>query len=141
KKYEPSAHEWVVDLMITDNQAMSVENALQHLDLPVKMKRSVHWEIRCDSPEVIEKIRASGVLFNDRKEKMISAQVVKKRAAHAVLVRAHEDMVGQQKLQMLKHHFGIDGVQEIRHGILWQMDGAANLINSVIHSHILFNPY
>jgi phosphoribosylformylglycinamidine synthase len=141
KDYKSFGHELIVDLIITDNQALSVENALTHLGIPVKIKRQVHWEIVCDSAEIAEKIKSSGVLFNDRKEIILKPQEVKNVAKKSFLVRAKEDMLGQQKLQMLKHHFGIDGVQSIRHGILWQIDVPENLTNHIINSHILFNPY
>lgn len=127
----------LVDLIITDNQALSVENVLNHLDIPVKLKRQVHWEIVCDSLETFEKIKASGVLFNDRKERLVAHQ----KNTSSFLVRAHEDMIGQQKAQMLKHHFNLSGVREIRHGILWQVEAHETLISQLIDSHILFNPY
>lgn len=141
KQYQASGNEMVIDLIITDNQALSVENALQHADIPVKIKRQVHWEIVCDSPEIFEKIKTSGALFNDRKELIIDA----KKVSHAknsktFLVRAKEDMHGLQKLQMLKNHFGVDGVQAIYHSVLWHVNGDAHSINDVINSHILFNP-
>lgn len=141
KPYQNAAHQLVVDLIITDNQAMSVENALNHLGMPVKIKRRVHWEIVCDSAETVEKIKASGVLFNDRKEILISPEAVKAKQQKTFLVRAKEDMLGQQKIQMLQHHFGIDGITQIRHGILWQIDGPDRFTHPIINSHILFNPY
>lgn len=141
KKYKPTAYELLVDLIITDNQAMSVENALNHRGMPVKIKRQIHWEIVCDSPEIFEKIKASGVLFNDRKEIVLTPEEVKKSKKKSLLVHAKEDMLGQQKRQMLKHHFGIEGVQSIRHGVLWQIDASEDFINPIINSHILFNPY
>lgn len=141
KNYKPEGKELIVDLIITDNQALSVENALNHLGIPVKIKRQVHWEIVCDSAETLEKIKASGVLFNDRKEIVLTSKEVNTDSKKSFLVRAKEDMLGLQKLQMLKHHFGIEGVQSIRHSILWQVDAPDNLTNKIINSHILFNPY
>jgi phosphoribosylformylglycinamidine synthase len=142
QQYQPQAHELVVDLVVTDNQALSVETALQNLGIPVKIKRRVHWEVICDNVETFEKIKASGVLYNDRKEVVLKAQDVKSVPTQkTLLVRAHEDMLGMQKTQMLKHHFGIEGVREIRHSILWQVQAPENLINQVINSHILHNPY
>lgn len=137
KNYPASGTEWIVDLIITDNQAMSVQNALNHLGIPAKVKRQVHWEIVCDSPDILEKIKASGVLFNDRKEKLVTTKPTQK----TFLVRAKEDMIGQQKLQMLKDHFSIEGVKVIRHSMLWQIDAPENFMNPIINSHILFNPY
>jgi phosphoribosylformylglycinamidine synthase I len=136
------AYELIVELLITDNQALSVENALALAGTPAKVTRRVHWEILCDSAEVFAKIKSSGVLYNDRKEKLISAAEVKASPSTTVLVQAKTDLLGQQKLQMLTHHFGITGVQRIRHSVIWQIDPIAkNDINPVINPHILYNPY
>ena len=144
-KYQAPANaaEMIVKLVITDNQALSVENALRHTDIPVSMQRQEHWEIVCDSPEVLEKIRSSGVLYNDRKQAPVEKATVKAAKAAVFLVRPHEDMVGLEKKQMLENHFGIRGIQAIRHGILWSVaadDNLSDLSQRVIQSHILFNP-
>jgi hypothetical protein len=145
RKYAANSnmHEMIVDLIITDNQAMSVENALQSIDIPVQMTRQVHWEIECESAEVLEKIRASGVLYNDRKETVIEKSAVKATKQAVFLVRPQEDMLGLQKKQMLENHFGVSGIKAIRHGILWSVAANGNLrelSERVIQSHILFNP-
>lgn len=142
-KYEmPSTHHsMIIELMITDNQAITVENALHHRNLPVNITRRTHWEIECDSPDVISEIEASGVLFNDRKERIVSAATLYQKNTTTVLIRSKEDMIGQQKQQLLEDHFNIKGIRSIRHGILWGIAGDQQFINPIINSHILFNPY
>lgn len=132
-KIPPGAQELIVDLVITDNHAVSVENALRHAAISTKIKRHIHWEIECDTPAIFEKIKASGVLFNDRKEKVLSP-----KPTNSILVRAKEDIIGPQKLQMLNNHFNIKGVRALRHSVLWQVPAH---LEQVINSHILFNPY
>lgn len=135
--------EVIVDLMITDNHAMSVENALNHRGIPVKIKRRIHWEIDSDA-ETVEKILRSGVLYNDRKEVIVQVADMKKVAQTTFLVRAEEDVLGQQKKQMLAHHFGITGVRAIRHSVLWNImnhDDMTDCTKQIINSHILYNPY
>jgi phosphoribosylformylglycinamidine synthase len=136
-----TTRELIVELMITDNHAMSVENALHHRDIPVKITRQMHWEIDCD-PDVYEKILQSGVLYNDRKELVCKHPPENKRKTY--LVRAKDDILAQQKKQMLQNHFGIDGIRSIRHGVLWSVmnqDNVAHFAEQVINTHILFNPY
>lgn len=142
KKYQPLASQLIVELIITDNQAVSVENALNRQAIPVKMKRFVHWEIVCNSQETFEKIKKSGVLFNDRKE-VIAALTAKASPSKtgSFLIRAKEDIIGQQKLQILTDQYNIGGIQKISHGILWQLNTSEEFIDPIIHSHILFNPY
>lgn len=137
KRYAASTatHQLIIDLVITDNNAMSVENALHHQGLPVKIQRHIHWEIECDSDLDFEKIKTSGVLFNDRKEKLI-----KSVPKNSILIRAKEDMIGRQKLQLLKNHFDIQGVKAIRHSILWSIAASDEAVNTIINSPILYNP-
>ena len=140
--FKTASHELIIDLVITDNHAMSVENALRHSNIPVKITRQIHWEIDCESPAVFDEIVASGVLFNDRKEVRITAAELKRKPQKTFLVRAREDMLGQEKKQMLEHHFGVKGIRNIRHGVLWSVAGTedlATLSEQVINSHILFN--
>ena len=42
-------HECIVELSITDNQALTVQNTLRQLGFPVTVKRQLHWEIQCDT--------------------------------------------------------------------------------------------
>lgn len=135
----PANHEWLVELIITDNQALSVTNALNHKGIPVTITRQTHWEIICDSADVLEQIKATGVLFNDRKEKLSKKTI--SSTTKRLLVRAKQNMLGQQKQQMLQDHFHIKGIQAIHHGVLWHITGADDAMNEVINSQILFNPY
>ena len=58
--------EWVVDLVITDNEAKSVNNALSRQGFDVRVSRCVHWEINIqnDTERVLNEIKNSGELFN-----------------------------------------------------------------------------
>jgi phosphoribosylformylglycinamidine synthase I len=153
KKFTATGSELVIDLVITDNHALSVENSLKHANIPVKIKRYIHWEIETDTPDVFEKIKSTGVLFNDRKEKIsnlerrVPSPLVGEGQGEGCaegkifLIRPKEDILGQQKLQLLKNHFGVDGVHAIRHGILWQVIGNETSINDVLQTHLLQNPY
>jgi phosphoribosylformylglycinamidine synthase I len=137
-----SARQLTVELIITDNHAMSVENALKQINIPVKVNRQMHWEIEVDSDADYEAIIKSGVLFNDRKEAIVTK--VKSANQKSILVRPQEDMLGQQKKQLLEHHFGIKGLRAIRHGILWNLsshESLEDISKQVINSNILFNPY
>lgn len=139
-QYQTTHHELIVELVITDNHAVSVENALQQSGIPVKIQRQIHWEISCESPDVLEKIKKTGVLFNDRKEKLLLKNISIAQHAKKLLIRSKEDMIGKQKQQMLEDHFGIQGIHSIRHGILWHVIGE-KYFNHVMNSPILYNPY
>jgi phosphoribosylformylglycinamidine synthase I len=137
------SHECVVELVITDNQALTVQNTLRHLGFPVTVKRQAHWEIHCVAAEVVQQVRQSGVLYNERKE--IEIQPVSAANSISFLVRAKEDLLGRQKLQTLQDHFSIQGVNAINHGVLWQFtceDGKiAELQDKILLTNIVHNPY
>lgn len=139
-----ASHECIVELMITDNQALTVENTLRQLGIPVTVTRRIHWEIQSDA-EAITAIKKSGVLYNERKESVLNVNDLSKQNTAQFLVRPKEDLLGQQKLQTLKDHFSLSGVDAIHYGVLWQFaTEAANmneLINNVLHTNIICNPY
>jgi phosphoribosylformylglycinamidine synthase len=60
------------------------------------------------------------------------------------LVRPHEDMMAQQKKQLLQHHFNIEGIRKLSHGVLWSVisnESSDDLAEQVINSFILYNPH
>lgn len=138
-KKTATSHECVVELIITDNHALTVQNTLQQLGIPVTVKRKIHWELECDA-ETYAQIKKSGVLFNERKEKEVS--VTKELN---FLVRSKDDLLGQQTLQTLQDHFAINNVGAIHHGVLWQFSSdEANmddLKERILQTNIVFNPY
>lgn len=137
-------HEWMIELIITDNQALTVQNSLQQLGFPITVKRQVHWEITCNDEKTLAAIKKTGVLFNERKEREVQP------ASHSfsslsLLTRAKEDWLGEQKRQILQDHFSIQGVSHIQHGILWHLESKTVNINAllddVLKTHILYNHY
>jgi len=57
----------LIGLQLTDNQAQTVQNALQQRGIPATVKRYVHWEIDCNQLD-FDKIIKSEILFNPLKE-------------------------------------------------------------------------
>lgn len=124
-----------------DQQDASIEAMLNRNNITVKISRYVHWDVLCDSESTFEKIKMSGMLFNDNKEPLIDPQKLKSSKSAVFLVRAKEDLLGQQKLQAVKNHFAIGGVESIQYSIIWQIEGSEDNIHQLLHSHILYNPY
>ena len=139
------SQELLVQLVITDNEARTVQNTLRQLGLAVTVNRMVHWQIDCSVGQTIEKIKQSGILYNERKEFLVDSKECINTSTRAYLVRPKEDVLGQQKLQMLMDHFFIEDVKAIHHGILWLFKSEdANiddLITSILATHIISNPY
>ncbi len=148
-KYQPApgAQEVLVKLIITDNTAVSVENALAHRGIDAEIRRYVHWEIGLDRSlsrerreELLKRIHAAGELYNDNKERPLAAPGAAggpapgdafgdslgnssgdapDASAFALLVREREDVAGTRVRQALVDWFGCDGLADLKRGILW----------------------
>jgi phosphoribosylformylglycinamidine synthase len=141
--YQSKGQACIVKLTIVDNEARSIEGVLHRMGIPVSVVRYDHWTLVCESDQVYQQIIQSGVLYNERKAMQVNDTDLRSSADQTLLlVQAHEDMVGPAKQQLLTHHFGIQGIQSIRHSVLWGL--AANgyqdqPIQSILNSGILFN--
>ncbi|WP_454781661.1 phosphoribosylformylglycinamidine synthase I [Legionella sp. WA2022007384] len=141
----PSSHLCLVKLIITDNQALTVQKTLRRLGFPVTVNRFEHWEIECDSAEHFAQLKKTGLLYSDRKEREVSSNELNIPNALAYLVRAKEDLKGQQTLQTLNTHYAVPKISKINHGVLWQFTSdetnVSALIDHILLTHIIGNPY
>jgi phosphoribosylformylglycinamidine synthase subunit PurQ / glutaminase len=140
------AQEYIIEQIITDHQALTVQQALQRLGFLVQVKRLVHWEIEGDSRVLWdEAMKQTGILFNARKEVERHTATWQNPMAKTYLVRAKEEVVGMQKLQLLTKHFAICSIQSIRYGVLWQFSSeqtdVAVLMDDILQTNIIANPY
>lgn len=145
--YERSSdsHELIVKLIITDNYALTVQNTLRQLGIPVRVSRMLHWQIDGCSSDVVEHIKKTGVLYNERKEYLVTSSLPQNSSARAYLVKAKDDWSGKQKMQMLCDHFSIDGLRSIQHGVLWLFESEeariADFDEALLKTNIIFNPH
>ena len=135
--------EWVVNMIITDNEANSVQNALNQAGISVNIQRMTHWEIIGGNNSNCAEIERSGELFNSNKEYISDFSADKNSITF--LVRQNEDMLGIQKKQSLIDRFNIEDINEIRYGVLWNIKVKSGnfdqVIKKVLGSQILFNPF
>ena len=143
-KANSNATEWIIDMIITDNEASSVRNALDHLGHNVSITRQTHWEISMDGDceFILKKIDATGELYNSNKEFISQPKDSKKNTSF--LVRQKEDMLGRAKYESLKERFEIDGITDLKRGVIWNVtvnSGSFDaVLNDILGTHILFNP-
>ena len=138
-----NGEEWIVNMIITDNESNSVQNALNQIGISVQVQRMTHWEIVGGTDSSLSEIKKSGELFNSNKEYISDFYPTESSATF--LVRQNEDMLGIQKRQSLVGRFKIEGVDEICHGVLWNIKVKSGnfdeVIKKVLASKILFNPF
>ena len=136
--------EWIIDMIITDNEAVSVHKALDHLGYNVSISRQTHWEIKThgDRRSVLQKIDESGELYNSNKE-FISRAIAKENTT-SFLVRQKEDMIGRSKLETLTNRLEIGGIANLNRGVIWNVTvNSGNLndvLSGVLNTHLFFNP-
>lgn len=141
----PGSYQCLVKLIITDNQALTVQQTLRQLGFPILVQRFVHWEIDCDSQDMIEQIKKSEVLYCPRKEQLATVGELEQTQSPTFLVRAKDDLIGQQALQTLTSHYSVKGVKKISYGVVWQFKSDTadinELINSILLTNIIRNQY
>ncbi|KTD27142.1 MULTISPECIES: phosphoribosylformylglycinamidine synthase I [Legionella] len=141
----PGSHLCLVKLIITDNQALTVQKTLRRLGFPVTVNRFEHWEIDCDSAEALDILKKSELLYSARKEREVSSSEVCTNDTLSFLVRSKEDLKGQQTLQTLKTHYFVQQVHQIKHGVVWQFQSEeadlTGLIDNILLTNIIGNPY
>ncbi|MBT6938440.1 MAG: phosphoribosylformylglycinamidine synthase I, partial [Candidatus Marinimicrobia bacterium] len=138
------AAEWIVDMIITDNEASSVQNALNHLGFDVSITRQTHWEISTygNRESILKKIDKTGELYNSNKEFISKTSTTENIAS--LLVRQKEDMIGRAKLESLTERFEIGDISEIKRGVIWNVTinggNFETILKEILDTHILFNP-
>lgn len=146
KDYSPddSCSQWLINLVITDNEASSVQKALGQLGYDIILTRQTHWEmtINGNKNEVLKEIEDSGELFNSNKE--FIGKVESSEDTISILVHQREDMRGRLKHESLKNRFQIRRLEKLKRGVVWNLSmkrGNINtVINQILETNILFNP-
>ena len=135
--------EWIIGLIISDNEAKSVNNALRRRGFDVEVSRCVHWEINVESDQerVLDEIKSSGELFNSNKE-----FIVDKNQGHdfSILVRQKDDVFGRAKHESLINRFNLNEISFIKRGVIWNVNykssNLQNEIESILTTNIFYNP-
>ena len=136
--------EWVVDMIINDNEAASVQNALVQMGYDVVISRHTHWEINIKEPKskILSEIDKSGELFNSNKEYITNIQKAHNTASY--LIRQIDDVFGRSKLESLKDTFEIKEISDLKYGVIWNIKvNSGNFdstLDSILETNILFNP-
>lgn len=147
KHYRKAPHheECLIELMISDHHALTVQSTLRQLGISVTVKRYAHWE--WTGKVDLQTIKQTGVLWNERKEREVHFSSI-----HAdpelFLVRSKEDFFAQEKLQILKNHFDCKALTSLKYGDLWHFSfknatiaERKTKIEQILNTNIIMNPY
>ena len=139
-----ASNTWVVDLVITDNEAVTVQSALQKKGFEVLISKQQHWEITCseNSQNVLKLIENTGELFNSNKEYL--SRIPKNENTVSVLIRQKEDVFCQKKFDSLRQRFKIENLLELKRGVVWNINiknaKFESILNDILNTNILHNP-
>ena len=136
--------ELIIAPLTTDNHALTVERTLLSKDLKARFKRYTHWELHC-SINSLAKIKASELLCNPLKEQWINTQEEQSlNAPIAFLIRAKEDLLGQQNKKHLEQRLELRDLSHLNHSMLWlihcNQQDQEPIIDYLLRSNLLFNP-
>ena len=127
----------IIDAIITDNEAVTVEQTLNNLGIDCKLKKLILWEIAGHDVDK-EKLIKSELFFNSNKEFVIEDFAETNFDYNSVVaVQYKNDFVGQSKLQSL-HHLGDQSVTHIAKKTIWLISGD---VDKVMESGILANQF
>lgn len=139
------SRELLVNLVITDNAALSVQHTLQQAGIPVTVMRMEHWQVDGSDEKSMEDIANSGLLYNERKEYCMTSEAINRVDTVAFLVRTKDNLVGRHTLQSLQDYGFVPGVEAIHHGILWIFKSEKGMIHTlkdaILNTHIIANAY
>jgi len=147
ERYRPivNGHNLAVKMVIRDNEAVSVQKALRQMGLYVDVHRYAHWEVisQRETDLLMSQLAQSYELYNPSKEYVVDT--VDQLNSVAYLVRDHDDMIGQRKCDILQRQCGLNHIDYVHHGVIWQVvarNGDIAMIDKVLRErYILFNPF
>lgn len=145
-KQPKSSFDLVVNLMIEDNAAKSLELALGQNQFKVQVKRSRIWQVcsQVQPNEILGELGETNELFNPSKE-TIDTKVTSKEFDIQWLIKDKEDLIANKTLNNLTRHFSINYIDSLSSGVLYQiksLDGKVDqLVSYLLDKHLLFNPY
>ncbi|MBU1131224.1 phosphoribosylformylglycinamidine synthase I [Patescibacteria group bacterium] len=164
-----NAFEIYVDLIITDNEAQTLTNALHQMSFRnVEVYKKKHWEIvlkdQPDFKKFTKDLITSGELLNTNKEiayiklkdkifkysaeGLTPVESIPEVGDVNLLVRDKNDYLGQGKLNTLQNRLNIKSVKSVKSGVVWQIkiksktqEEAKKVWEEIQKSNILFNPF
>ena len=141
---DPKKSRWLINQIITDNEAETVEKTLNNLGLNVSISKMVFWEIDIEKEKetVLNKVKETGLLFNPNKE--FIDKINPEDPFLFLLIYKKEDMVSKSIFNSLHNHFNLKQIISLKRGVLWKIKVNSGNIESVLinilKSNILLNP-
>ena len=132
-----STHQYIIQLKITDNEAISVQTALKQQGLNLRIKKYRQWMLDIDENE-LPIVENSFVLWNQKKESVITTSNHFK--TKMISVTNHDDALPLSKKQILRDRYHIKTLRDLQTALIWSLQGTDADIQKALQSHIFANP-
>jgi len=147
-KLEDGLEHMPVKLIITDNTACSIEDALEKKGYHVEVDRWILWSIESEKPLTQtqkQTLVTSGELLNTNKEWIdeTSSVTTAETGSACFLVDSPVNPVAAMKLQTLTRRFGMKQLKNIRMRMIWKvkdLSGKGVDWKALVKTHIFHNP-
>jgi phosphoribosylformylglycinamidine synthase subunit PurQ / glutaminase len=144
---ESSATHLPVKLIITDNTAASVEDALEHLGFHVEVERWILWSVKTQgalTQAQRQSLVESGELLNTNKEWIDEPANLHSQEKDTVTLMVDSPVhpIAGMKLQTLKKRFAMNHIQDLRYRLVWKIrsTGGPLDVEKLIQTHLFHNP-
>ena len=110
-----------ISTIITDNAAVSVEQALRRLGFSASVERRLLWEMPREGlpAEAVEELTRTGELFNPNKERIDRRPPGPEASTALLRVRPREDLRGPATRAVLQDRFGFSYPRQLHESLLW----------------------
>ena len=81
--------------------------------------------------------------FQIQKPLLLAAETIKKEKTATFLIRKKDDILARAKAESLKEKFQIEGITNLKYGVIWNITvnkgNFKSVLNQLINTQILFN--
>ena len=162
KKLDYSKIHILVDLIITDNEAQTLENAIHLMGFKdAKLSKRIHWEVDssegADLEKFVKDLILSGELLNVNKEvpvvkilgewrgfdsqKGFSKREIDFKNKTIYSVSLKDDFLGASKKNTLVERLGFKDVQGVKKSVWWILESPEADQKKIVESNIFFNQF
>jgi len=123
--YRALNHQWIVHESEASDKASVVQQYCDQRQLPVKVKCFQHWDVKATDAAVTA-VESSQWLFNATSSSQVQPAAAERTVY--ILVQDKVDVKGQYAFQVLANHFEVNGIHQVRSGMLWQLTAQTDCI-------------
>lgn len=166
-KFDNNSIELFVSLIITDNEAFTIEKTLQKQGFPdVTLSRMNYYKLNfvkgsTNIDQILMQTIQSGILVNTNKE-LVTLRKSQKKSLYfdhgifknasdplknnqGVIVVNKGDLVGKSKTSQLKKRLKIKEINSVTKGTVWLFQSKQRMnskkFNDIIRTHLFYNPH